>query len=146
MGDILFFVVGRHNGVPFVTNDDSVLSFLVKIARWTLGVSASLVREPAKKTNAGEWLLGNPEPGERDFFWASQIFCASQIFKINFCQFFLVLYKINHDCTMKSHGRTLKITKKTKHGNLYNGRSTLKNNTIFWRLQGRYISSRALFS
>ena len=44
-----------------------------------------------------------------------------------FCQFFVVLHKITHNCIMKLHGRYSKITKKTKHENLYNDRSTLKN-------------------
>ena len=62
--------------------------------------------------------------------------------QINFCQIiellkdlfssfvnfgFVVLHKIGHDRTTKLHGRTSKITKKTKYRNLYNDRSTLKN-------------------
>ena len=60
----------------------------------------------------------------------------------DFCQFSVVLHKIRHDCIMKLHGPSPQITKKTKHGNLYNDRSTLKNAkngnqkhdflTIFW--------------
>ena len=45
----------------------------------------------------------------------------------DFCQFFVVLHKIRHDCIMKLHGPSPQITKKTKHGNLYNDRSTLKS-------------------
>ena len=41
-----------------------------------------------------------------------------------FCQFFIVLHKIRHECIMTLHGRFSKKTKKTKHGNLYNDRST----------------------
>ena len=44
-----------------------------------------------------------------------------------FCQFFVVLYKIWHDRTTKLHGRSPQISKKNKLGNLYNDRSTLKN-------------------
>ena len=44
-----------------------------------------------------------------------------------FCQFFVVLHKIGHECIMTLHGHFTKITKKTKHGNVYNDRSTLKN-------------------
>jgi hypothetical protein len=44
-----------------------------------------------------------------------------------FYQFFVVSRKITHDRTTKLHGRSTKITKKTKHGYLYNDRSTLKN-------------------
>ena len=44
-----------------------------------------------------------------------------------FYQFFVVSHKITHDRTTKLHGRSTKITKKTKQGNLYNDRSTLKN-------------------
>ena len=45
----------------------------------------------------------------------------------SFCQFFIVLHKIRHECIMTLHERFTKTTKKTKHGNVYNGRSTLKN-------------------
>ncbi len=31
LGEILFFMVRRYNGVPFVTCDDSVVGFLVRI-------------------------------------------------------------------------------------------------------------------
>ena len=44
-----------------------------------------------------------------------------------FCQFFVDLHKIGHECIMTLHGHFTKITKKTKHGNVYNDRSTLKN-------------------
>ena len=44
-----------------------------------------------------------------------------------FCQFFVVLHKIGHDRATKLHGRSPQITKKTKYGNLYNDRTTLKN-------------------
>ena len=44
-----------------------------------------------------------------------------------FCQFFVVLHKIGHECIMTLHGHFTKITKKTKHGNVYNDRSTEKN-------------------
>ena len=44
-----------------------------------------------------------------------------------FCQFFVLLHKIEHECIMTLHGHFTKITKKTKHGNVYNDRSTLKN-------------------
>ena len=47
------------------------------------------------------------------------------------CQYFVVLYKIWHDRTTKLHGRAPQTTKKTKYGNLYNDRSTLKNR-VFW--------------
>ena len=43
-----------------------------------------------------------------------------------FCQFFVVLHKIGHECIMTLHGRFTKITKKSKHGNVYNDRSTKK--------------------
>ena len=45
----------------------------------------------------------------------------------SFCQFFIVLHKIRHECIMTLHERFTKTTKKTKHGNVYNDRSTLKN-------------------
>ena len=45
----------------------------------------------------------------------------------DFCQFFVVLHKLRHDCIMKLHGPSPQITKKTKHGNLYNDQSTLKS-------------------
>ena len=41
-------------------------------------------------------------------------------------QFFVVLHKIGHECIMTLHGRFTKITKKSKHGNVYNDRSTKK--------------------
>ena len=66
-----------------------------------------------------------------------------------FCQFFVVLHKIRHECIMTLHGHFTKITKKTKHGNVCNDRLTEKNNSQkhdFGRLRGRYISFRALFS
>ena len=43
---------------------------------------------------------------------------------------------IGHECIMTLHGHFTKKTKKTKHGNVYNDRSTLKNGDqktrFFW--------------
>ena len=47
----------------------------------------------------------------------------------HFCQFSVVLHKIEHECIMTLHGHFTKITKKTKHGNVYNDRSTEKKNS-----------------
>jgi len=61
---------------------------------------------------------------------------CSKYLNWDFCQFFVVLHKIRHDCIMKLHGPFPQITKKTKHGNSYNDRSTLKNNNKkhdFWK-------------
>ena len=46
--------------------------------------------------------------------------------KNDFCQFFTVLHKITYDCTTKLHGPSHQISKKTKHGKLYNNRSSWK--------------------
>ena len=55
-----------------------------------------------------------------------------------FCQFFVVLHKIGHECIMTLHGHFTKITKKTKHGNVYNDRSTLKNGNQKTRFFGSH--------
>ena len=69
----------------------------------------------------------------------------------SFCQFFIVLHKIRHECIMTLHERFTKTTKKTKHGNVYNDRSTLKNAKNGNQKHGfltidRCIRSHALFS
>ena len=48
----------------------------------------------------------------------------------HFCQFSVVLHKIEHECIMTLRGHFTKKTKKTKHGNVYNDRSTLKNGNL----------------
>ena len=57
-------------------------------------------------------------------------------------QFFVVLHKIGHECIMTLHGHFTKITKKTKHGNVYNDRSTEKNNS---QKHGFWTFARSLY-
>ena len=67
--------------------------------------------------------------------------CISKA-NFQFCQFFVVLHKIGHECIMTLHGHFTKITKKTKHGNVYNDRSTEKNNS---QKHGFWTFARSLY-